>query len=90
MPHEARGDLEVLFIGARGSLSSQDKHLKRAAWVIENLSAVLASLNLVAGPWSVVPLMVLSQPMHSPLLGHAKFAVLTVEQLKTSYLVKCM
>jgi hypothetical protein len=82
MPHEVRSDLEVLFIGVKKKPSSQDKHLKRTGWVREHLQEVLASLGIAAGKWSVVPIMVLSRVMHSPLLGHARMKVVTLDELK--------
>lgn len=82
MPHEIRSDLEALFLGVKKKPSAQDKHLKRAEWVRENMQEVLASLDITDAGWSVVPVMVLSRVMHSPLLGHAKMTVITLEELK--------
>jgi hypothetical protein len=82
MPHEVKSDLETLFEGKGDRPSAQDKHLKRYDWVLTNLKQVLDSWGLAGGDWRVLPLFVLSQPLHAPLLGHAKMKVLSMADLQ--------
>jgi hypothetical protein len=37
--------------------------------------------HLQPGTWNVRPLLVLSHPLHAPLLGHAKMKVLSLAEL---------
>jgi hypothetical protein len=83
MPHEAKSDLDALFLGTPRAASTQEKHLRRVAWVRANLKHVLDAWQLEQREWSVQPLLVLSHPLHAPLLGHAKMKVLSMAELSS-------
>jgi hypothetical protein len=82
LPHQVKSDLDALFLGGPGKPSAQDKHLKRVKWVETNLASVVAARGLLSGPWSIRPLLVLSEPLQASYLGHAKMPVLTIAALE--------
>lgn len=83
MPHEVQNSIETLFVGTASDLSAQEKHLRRTSWLRRNLAEVARHLDIApADDWKVVPVLVTSRSLHSPLLGRAKMMVHTMDELQ--------
>jgi len=83
VPNEVRADLEELFISTDRSRCSQEKHLRRIAWLSEHQAEVVPWMGGPAGcNWQVAGAFVFSLTLISPVLGHARLPVVSFRDLR--------
>jgi hypothetical protein len=80
-PQEVASECERLFVGEKCAVAH---HAERFEWIKENLEHVLTTLNARGprGHWRIVPLIVTSQDLMSPLFRASPMPVLSFKHLE--------
>lgn len=82
-PYEMSHEINELFVGVDGKKSIVDKHQARAVWTKRNLNEVLRFLKLSPdGRWTVLPLIVVDQPLPGSYIRSSEITVLSLEELR--------
>jgi hypothetical protein len=85
-PYEMSNELKELFVGHSGKKSIVEKHHARAEWTQFNLPEVLRFLRLdLNRAWTILPLIVVDQPLVASYLRESPIQVISFEELKRSW-----